>query len=125
MIPLPAVIHWTSPEASSRDAHAVTVVDGSGEDVRDRLNTSVRMPGKARQIVLPERHAKIVERRNGSNRRVAEPNARVMHSRASSVGLDLIRRFTGRMDMGTPCSGSLLHEWRPWQNQSRKRPTFP
>src|SRR5258705_3516753 len=43
-------------------AHAVRVVDGSGEDVGDGLNSAVRMPRKARGIIFRHVIAKIVQK---------------------------------------------------------------
>ena len=41
--------------------HAVAVLDRSGKHVRDGLDAAVRMPGKARQIILGDVIAEIVE----------------------------------------------------------------
>ena len=42
-------------------AHAVAVLDGSGEDVRDGLDPAMGMPGKARQVILRNVIAEVVE----------------------------------------------------------------
>ena len=82
-------------------AHAVAVLDGSGEDVGDGLDAAVRMPGKSGKVVLGNVVAEIVEQQEGIEVMVLpKPKARRRWTPAPSrVGLDLMRRFTGRMDM--------------------------
>src|SRR5215813_4217153 len=41
--------------------HAVTVLHRTREDVRDRLDSSVRVPGEARQVILRDVIAEVVE----------------------------------------------------------------
>ena len=61
-MPLPAVIHCTSP-ATERAlvAEAVLVVDRAGENIGDGLDAAVRMPGKAGAVVIGAIVAEIVE----------------------------------------------------------------
>ena len=62
MMPLPAVIHCTSPAADGAViAHAVAVVDRSGKNVGDGLDAAVRMPWEACEIILGNVVAKVVE----------------------------------------------------------------
>ena len=78
MMPLPAVIHCTSPAPSMPlVAEAVAVLDGAGEDVGDRLDAAVRMPGKAREVVLGTVVAEVVEQQERVELAVSpKPNAR-------------------------------------------------
>ena len=74
-MPLPAVIHCTSPAPSAAAiAEAVAVLDRAGQHVGDRLDAAVRMPGKPRQVVVGVVVAEIVEQQERIEvRRVAEP----------------------------------------------------
>ena len=61
-MPLPAVIHCTSPAPSAPlVAEAVAVLDRSGEHIGDGLDAAVRVPRKARTVVIGEIVAKVVE----------------------------------------------------------------
>src|SRR5215472_7479575 len=84
MIPLPAVIHWTSPGDRTVIAHAVSVFHGAGKYVSNRLDAAVRMPRKARQVVRGHVVAKIVEQQERIKFvRVAEAKrAPQVHARA-------------------------------------------
>jgi hypothetical protein len=42
-------------------AHGIAVLDGSREDIRDRLDPAMRMPGKAGEVVLGDVVAEVVE----------------------------------------------------------------
>ena len=44
-------------------AHAVAMIDGSGQHVRNGLDAAMRMPGKARQIIVGNIIAEIVEKK--------------------------------------------------------------
>ena len=62
--------------------------DGPGEDVRDGFNPAMRMPGKAREIILGNVIAEIVEQEKGikvgcvsETEGAAEMNARAFESR--------------------------------------------
>src|ERR1700741_28918 len=86
-------------------AHAVAVLHGSSENVGDRLNAAMRVPGKAREIVFRNIVAEIVEEgRRGSTKEVSRTRrARPRPTPAPSrVGLAMMSCFTGRMDMGPP-----------------------
>ena len=85
-------------------AHAVAVLDGAGEDVGDGFDAAVGVPREAGEVVLGDVVAEIVEEEErvevggvAEAERAAQVNAR-----AFEVGLDLMRRLTGRMDMGPP-----------------------
>ena len=66
MIPLPAVIHWTSPGVMIAPVpHAVAVLDAPLEDVGDRLDPPVRVPGEALEVVGGVVRAEIVEEEEG------------------------------------------------------------
>ena len=73
-MPLPAVIHCTSPAPSiAAVAEAVAVLDGAGEHVGDRLDAAVRVPREAGQVVVRVVVAEIVEQQERIElRRVAE-----------------------------------------------------
>src|SRR6202022_1211119 len=43
-------------------ADAVAVLHGSGEDIGDGLNAAMRMPGEARQVILRNVIAEVVEK---------------------------------------------------------------
>ena len=61
-MPLPAVIHCTSPAPSiAAVAEAVAVLDRAGEHVSDGFDAAMRMPGEAGEIVLRVVVAEIVE----------------------------------------------------------------
>ena len=84
-------------------AHAVTVLNRARENVGDRLDAAMRMPGETGQIILRNVIAEVVEQQErvevGS---VAEAKGAAQVPRArhpSRVGFDWMRRFTGRMDM--------------------------
>ena len=82
-------------------AHAVTMLDRPGQNVRDGLNAAMRMPRKSREIIFGQLIAEIIEQKK---RIIVEvlpnPNARRRCTPAPSmVGLDLMSFFTGRMDM--------------------------
>src|SRR6266436_10105461 len=69
-------------------AHAVAMLDGPGKDVRDGLNATVRMPRKARQIILRNIVTKIVEQEErvkvrgvAEAERAAQVYARTFHRR--------------------------------------------
>jgi hypothetical protein len=98
MMPLPAVIHCTSPAAMAPlVAHAVAVLDGSGQHVGDGLDAAVRVPGKAGQVILGNVVAEIVEQQERIEiGGVAEAEcAAQMHSRAFERGLGLDEAFDG------------------------------
>ena len=62
MIPLPAVIHCTSPARDGAAiAHAVAVLHGSGQHVGDRLDPAMRMPREAGQVILRNVVAEVVQ----------------------------------------------------------------
>ncbi len=62
MMPLPAVIHCTSPGAEvAAVAEAVAVLDGAGQHVGDRLDAAMRMPRESGQIILGTVVAEVVE----------------------------------------------------------------
>src|SRR6267142_6518564 len=65
-------------------AHAVTMFDSAGEDVGDRFNSPVRMPGEASQIILGNVVSEVVQQQEWIKvRRIAEAErASQMHSRA-------------------------------------------
>src|SRR5471032_3321279 len=44
-------------------AHAVAMLDGSGQNIRDGLDTTMRMPGKAIEIVLWNVVAEVVQQK--------------------------------------------------------------
>src|ERR1700693_2715955 len=72
-------------------SHAVAVLDRSGQHIRDGLNAAVRMPGKARQIILGNVVAEIVEKEERiSLLRVSKAEgAAQMHARALKSRLRL------------------------------------
>ena len=103
MMPLPAVIHCTSPAAMAPlVAHAVAVFDGSGKHVGDGLDAAMGMPREAGQIILRNIVAEVIEQKERVEVGVfPKPNARRRCTPAPSrVGLDLMSRFTGRSDIG-------------------------
>src|SRR6267143_363892 len=69
--------------------HAVAMLDGPGKDVRDGLDAAMRMPRKARQIILGNIVTKIVEEKERVKvRGVAEAErAAQVHARAFHRGL--------------------------------------
>src|SRR5262249_9456537 len=81
---------------------AVAVLDGSGEDVRDRLDAAVRMPREAGEVVFGDVVAEVVEEQERVEvGRVAEAErAAQMHSRA----------FDGRLGLDEPFDRSQRHE---------------
>ena len=72
-------------------AHAVAVLDGSGEDIGDGLDPAMRVPRKAREIILGNVIAEIVEEQEGIEiGRIAEAErAAQVHARAFERGLGL------------------------------------
>src|SRR5579871_5544811 len=50
---------------SATISHAVAVLDGSREDIRNGFDTAMRMPGEAGKIVLGNVIAEIVEQQEG------------------------------------------------------------
>jgi hypothetical protein len=61
-MPRPAVIHCTSPDPTGPAIpEAVAVLHVAGEDVRDRLDAAMWVPGKAGQVVVRNVIAEIVE----------------------------------------------------------------
>ncbi len=76
-------------------AHAVAMLDGPGQHVRDGLDAAVRMPRKARQIILRNVIAEIVEQQERIEvGGVAETErAAQMHARAFERGLGLNKPF--------------------------------
>ena len=112
-MPLPAVIHCTSPGADGAlVSHAVAVLHRSGEHVGDGLDAAVRMPGKARQIILGNIVAEIIEQQEGIEiGGVAESeSAAQMHAGA----------FERRLGLNESLHGSNGH----WLPQSRVYPLF-
>ena len=97
-------------------AHAVAVLDGSGEHVGDGLDAAMRMPGKAGEIVLGNVVAEVVEQQERVEvGGVAEAEgAAQMHAGAFERGLGLDERLTGRMDMGFLRGVLLLMRQRMW-----------
>ena len=88
-------------DVARRDAaavpHAVAVLDRAGEDVGDRLDPAVRMPGEAGQVVLGAFVAEVVEeeeRVEVGGRAEAERPAQV-HARAFEGGLCLDEALDG------------------------------
>ena len=77
MMPLPAVIHWTSPARQrAAIAEAVAVIDRAREHVGDGLDAAMRMPGEAGEIFVGVVVAEIVEQEERIELlRVAEPEA--------------------------------------------------
>ena len=85
MMPLPAVIHCTSPAAiAPLVAHAVAVLHGPRQDVGDGFDAAVRMPRKPGQVILRNVVAEIVEQQKRVEiGRVAETErAAQVHARA-------------------------------------------
>ena len=82
-------------------AQAVGVLDGAGQNVGDGLDATVRVPGKAGQIILWNVIAEIVQQQERSNSEVLpKPNARRKCTPAPSrVGLASIIRLIGRIDI--------------------------
>ncbi len=78
-------------------AHAVAVLDGSGEHVGDGLDAAMRMPGKSGEIVLGDVIAKIVEQEERIEVvGVAEAEgAAQMHAGAFERGLGLDQALYG------------------------------
>ena len=61
-MPLPAVIHCMSPGSDGAViSHAVAVFHGSGENICDGFDPAVRVPGKAREIILGNVIAEVIE----------------------------------------------------------------
>ena len=81
--------------------HAVAVLDGPREDVRDRLDAAVGVPGEAGQVILGDVVAEVVEQQERVEvRGVPEAErAAKMHARA----------FEGRLGLDEPFDGSDGH----------------
>jgi len=81
--------------------HAVAVFHGPSEHVGDGLDPAVRMPRKARQVIRRYVVAKIVQEQERVEVDVLpKPKARRRCTPAPSrVGLDLLSRLIGRMDI--------------------------
>src|SRR5258707_3734103 len=96
-------LHVTGGD-SAAVAHAVIVLDRSGENVRDGLNDAMRMPGKAGQVIFRQFVAEIVEQKKGIViRGVAESEgAPQMDARAFHGGLGLDYFFNGTDGHGGP-----------------------
>src|SRR5262249_42295844 len=45
--------------------HAIAVIDGAGENIRDRLDSAMRMPRKSREVVFRNIVAKIIQQEKG------------------------------------------------------------
>ena len=82
-------------------AHAVAVLHGSGEDVRDGLDPAMRMPREARQVVLGNVIAEIVE----EEKRI-EVGCVAEAERAAQVHA---RTFQGRLGFDESLNGSKGH----------------
>ena len=67
-------------------AHAVAMLDGSGEDVGDGLDAAMRVPGEAGQIILGNVVAEIVEQ---------QERIEVGCCRSRTRGADARRRLRG------------------------------
>jgi hypothetical protein len=65
-------------------SQTVSVFDGPGKHIRDRLDPAVRVPRESRQVILRNVIAKIIEQQERIEiRRVAKPkSAAEMHARA-------------------------------------------
>ena len=76
-------------------AHAVAVLDGSGEDVGDGFDAAMRMPREAGQVIGRNVVAEVIEQEEGVEvGRVAEAErAAQMHARAFEGGLGLDQTF--------------------------------
>ena len=83
-------------------AHAVAVLHGSGEDVGDGLDAAVRVPREARQIVLRNVIAEIVEEQEW-----VEVGGVAEAERAAQVHA---RAFQGRLGLDQPLNGSNGHK---------------
>ena len=99
-------------------AHAVAVLDGSGEHVGDGLDAAMRMPGKSGEIVFGNVVAEVVEQEEGIEvGGVAETEgAAQMHARAfeGGLGLDEALHRSNRHE-------SLLEDSRHWMREVTKR----
>ena len=86
--------------------HAVAVFDGPRQNVSDRFDAAMRMPGKARQVVLRNVIAEIIEEEKWIEvGRVAEAErAAQVDARPLDCRLRLENRLIGRMDMIIPYS---------------------
>ena len=90
-MPLPAVIHCTSPRGDDAAvAQAVAVLHVAVEHVGDGLDAAMRMPGEARQVVRRVVGAEIVQQQEGvelgSARRSRRPAAGARPRPRWSVG---------------------------------------
>ena len=89
MIPLPAVIHCTSPAPSAAVvAEAVAVLHRAGQHIGDGLDAAMRVPRKAGAIVVGPVVAEIVEQQERVEiAGVAEPESAVqLHAGAFHGG---------------------------------------
>ena len=65
-------LYVTGPDGSEV-SQAVTMINGTGKNVRDGLDPAVRVPWKSSQVVLWPLIAKVIEKKEGVElRRVAE-----------------------------------------------------
>jgi hypothetical protein len=113
-MPLPAVIHCTSPVPSfPLVSQAVAVVDRPRQHVSDGLDAPVRVPGEPGAVVSRIIVAEVVEQQEGVElARVAEaegPAKLDLTPAPSIVGLDSKTGLTGRMELVAqtllvPCS---------------------
>jgi hypothetical protein len=76
-------------------AHAIAMIDGSGQHVRNGLDAAMRMPGEARQIIVGNIIAEIVEKKKRIEVCcIAETESTPqMYSRALKRGLGLDQPF--------------------------------
>ena len=92
-------------------AHAVAVLDGPGENVGDRLDSAMRMPGKAREIILGNVVAEIVEqqKRIEIGGIAKAKSAAQVHARSFERGLGLDQALNGSNGhVGLPSPESTL-----------------
>ena len=82
-------------------AHAVAMFDGAGEDVSDGLDAAVRVPREARQIILRDVVAEIVEQEER-----VEIGGVAEAERAAQM---YARAFEGRLGFDEPLNGSDGH----------------
>jgi hypothetical protein len=86
-------------------AHAVGVIDGAREHIRDRLDPPVRMPRKPREIILGHIVAEIIQQQERIKVRcVPEPE------RAPQVHA---RPLESRLGLDEPLDRSDGHGWLP------------
>src|ERR1051326_1351224 len=96
-------LHVTGSDCAAI-THAVAMLDCSSQNVRDGLNTAMRMPGKSGEIVFWQLIAEIVEQKEGIIvRGAAEPEgAAQMNSCAFHGGLGLDQLLHGSDGHGGP-----------------------